>query len=110
MLAAWSIISISLCTGRRLIGISVAIIPSTGTGRAVSMGSSLPDRQHRLAKIDDQTYDVTAADGSRKVRFTLNRDVATSQDGIELLGLDHPLVQEELGSGPIKLLARRLIG
>lgn len=71
---------------------------STGMERIVQfMGSSIPDRQQRLAKIDDQTYDVTAADGSRKVRFTLNRDVATSQDGIELLGLDHPLVQEELG-------------
>ena len=71
---------------------------STGMERIVQfMASSLADRNQRLAKIDDQTYDLTTADGSRKVRFTLDRDVATSQDGIELLGLDHPLVQEELG-------------
>lgn len=71
---------------------------STGMGRIVQfMSSSLPDRHQRLAKVDDQTYDLTSADGSRKARFTLDRDVATSQEGIELLGLDHPLVQEELG-------------
>ncbi len=71
---------------------------STGMGRIVQfMSSSLLDRHQRLVKIDDQTYDLSAAEGSRKARFTLDRDVATSQDGIELLGLDHPLVQEELG-------------
>jgi hypothetical protein len=71
---------------------------STGMERIVQfLSSSLPDRHQRLAKVDDQTYDLTAADGSRKASFTLDRDVATSQEGIELLGLDHPLVQEELG-------------
>jgi hypothetical protein len=71
---------------------------STEMGRIVQfMSSSLPDRHQRLAKVDDQTYDLTVGDESRKVRFTLDRDVATSQEGIELLGLDHPLVQEELG-------------
>lgn len=71
---------------------------STGLERiAQFIASSLPDRNQRLANIDDQTYDLTAADGSRKLRFTIDRDVATSQEGYELLGLDHPLVQEELG-------------
>ncbi|WP_345719597.1 DEAD/DEAH box helicase [Qipengyuania qiaonensis] len=71
---------------------------STGMERIVQfIASSLPDRNQRLANIDDQTYDLTAADGSRKLRFTIDRDVATSQEGYELLGLDHPLVQEELG-------------
>jgi hypothetical protein len=32
-----------------------------------------------------------------KARFTLNRETATSHDDVELMGLDHPLVQEELG-------------
>src|SRR5690606_10976587 len=36
-------------------------------------------------------------DGARRARFTLNRDTATKQDDVELMGLDHPLVQEELG-------------
>jgi hypothetical protein len=35
--------------------------------------------------------------GACKARFTLNRETATSNDNVELLGLDRPLVQEELG-------------
>lgn len=59
--------------------------------------AAVTDRQQRLVKVDDETYDLMTADGNRRVRFTLNRDVATSRDDLELMGLDHPLVQEELG-------------
>ena len=51
----------------------------------------------RLIKIDDETYDLVTVDGTRRARFTLNRETATGSDTIELMGLDHPLVQEELG-------------
>src|SRR6218665_25996 len=54
-------------------------------------------RQQKMLKVDEQTYEVMTADGARRARFTLNRDSATNQDDLELLGLDHPLVQEELG-------------
>jgi hypothetical protein len=50
-----------------------------------------------MIKIDDDTYDLVTMDGVCRARFTLNRDVATSHDNLELMGLDHPLVQEELG-------------
>jgi len=40
---------------------------------------------------------LVTVDGARKARFTLNRETATSNDNVELMGLDHPLVQEELG-------------
>lgn len=70
---------------------------STGMGRIVRfMSSSLSDRHQRLTRVDEKSYVLLAADGSCKAHFTLDRDVATSQEGIELLGLDHPLVQEEL--------------
>ena len=36
-------------------------------------------------------------DCARRIRFTLNRDTATISDDLELMGLDHPMVQEELG-------------
>ena len=38
-----------------------------------------------------------AAEDTFICRFTLDRDTATSDEKVELLGLDHPLVQEELG-------------
>src|SRR6218665_2293576 len=59
--------------------------------------AAVTQRQQKLLKVDEQTYDLMTADGARRARFTLNRDSATNQDDLELLGLDHPLVQEELG-------------
>jgi hypothetical protein len=71
---------------------------SSGLGRLVRfMSAAFEDRQQRLIKIDDETYDLVSVDGTRRARFTLNRETATASDTIELMGLDHPLVQEELG-------------
>ena len=61
------------------------------------MSAAVADRQQRMAKVDDETYDLVTVNGTRRARFTLNRDTATSSDDVELMGLDHPLVQEELG-------------
>jgi hypothetical protein len=55
------------------------------------------DRKQQLVRVDDATYDLVTVDGARRARFTLNRETATSHDDMELMGLDHPLVQEELG-------------
>ena len=46
--------------------------------------------------IDDQTLDLVGTDGADQKRFTLNRETATTSDDTDLLGLDHPVVQEEL--------------
>jgi len=61
------------------------------------MSAAVGDRQQKLVKVDDETYDLVTVDGARRARFTLNRETATGQDDLELMGLDHPLVQEELG-------------
>jgi superfamily II DNA or RNA helicase len=61
------------------------------------LSAAVVDRQQRLVKIDDETYDLVNVDGARRARFTLSRDTATSSDNVELMGLDHPLIQEELG-------------
>jgi len=61
------------------------------------LSAAVADRQQKLIKVDDETYDLVTVDGARRARFTLNRDAATNQDDLELMGLDHPLVQEELG-------------
>ena len=61
------------------------------------MSAAVADRQRRLLKVNETTFDLLAADGSRMARFTLDRDAAASGDDLELMGLDHPLVQEELG-------------
>ncbi|MBI3381005.1 MAG: DEAD/DEAH box helicase family protein [Aquabacterium sp.] len=71
---------------------------ATGLERLVRfMSAAVLDRQQRMIKIDDKTYDLSTEEGALIVRFTLDREVATAEEGIDLLGLDHPLVQEELG-------------
>lgn len=61
------------------------------------MSAAVADRQQKLVQIDDETYDLVTMEGTRRARFTLNREVANDQDDLQLLGLDHPIVQEELG-------------
>ena len=59
--------------------------------------AAVTDRQQRLLKVDEETYDLVTVDGARRARFTLNRDRATGSDDLELMGLDHPLIQEQIG-------------
>lgn len=61
------------------------------------LAAAVAERQQKLTKIDNETYDLISVDGVRRARFTLNRDAATSHEDLQLIGLDHPLVQEELG-------------
>jgi hypothetical protein len=61
------------------------------------MSAAVTDQQQRLVMVDEETYDLVTVDDARRTRFTLNRETATSNDNVELMGLDHPLVQDELG-------------
>lgn len=61
------------------------------------MSVAVADRQQKLIQIDSETYDLVTLEGTRRARFTLNREVANDQDDLQLLGLDHTIVQEELG-------------
>ena len=61
------------------------------------LSAAIANRLQRLVKISDDTYNLEMSDGTPRAKFTLNRDTATSNENIELLGIDHPLIQEELG-------------
>lgn len=61
------------------------------------LATALDERNQRLVKIDDETYEVASAANGSTRRFTLDRDTATANDNIDLMGIDHPSVQEELG-------------
>lgn len=70
---------------------------STSLDRIVRFVSeALALRQSRLHQVDAETYEVRDVEGACNRRFTLNREKATSRDDLDLLGLDHPLVQGEL--------------
>ena len=61
------------------------------------LATAVEDRQQKLIKAGEETYNIITADGARLAQFTLSRDAATSRDNLDLMGLDHPLIQEELG-------------
>jgi hypothetical protein len=60
------------------------------------LAAAVADLQQKLVKVDDATFDLVTAAGARSARFTLNREAATNQDDLQLMGLDHPVVQDEL--------------
>jgi hypothetical protein len=47
-------------------------------------------------KKDEARFDLMSTDGSLKARFTRNREDAASNEKLELLGLDHPIMEEAL--------------
>ena len=53
-------------------------------------------RGQRLVREDSQGFSLVGDDGKLHLHFTTDRDLAAQRDDLELLGLDHPLVQEEL--------------
>ena len=62
------------------------------------LSEALAGQNKRFEKIDSETYELIHSDQpnqSRK-RFTLKRENATNNEQLDLLGLDHPLVQQEL--------------
>ena len=59
------------------------------------LGVAVQDRGWTLRRLDESTSELSGADIAAQ-RLTTCRDAANGSDGIELLGLDHPLVQAEL--------------
>jgi superfamily II DNA or RNA helicase len=59
--------------------------------------AAVAEGHQRFVRIDHNNYELFSVDGIRVARFTLSRDAATGDDDLELIGLDHPLVQEALG-------------
>jgi len=55
------------------------------------------EKNERMLKIDKSRYDLVSNEGVVRARFTLDREIATSDESLELMGLDHPIVREELG-------------
>jgi hypothetical protein len=60
------------------------------------LSEAIARRGQKLIKLDDGTYDLRNSEGTSCARFTLQRENATNQDELQLIGLDHPVVQAEL--------------
>lgn len=53
-------------------------------------------RGERVVQFDDTTFDLLAADGSRLLRFSRSREKAAASADLQLMGLDHDLVVQEM--------------
>jgi hypothetical protein len=58
---------------------------------------AIQERGQRLESIGEHVFELRDSSETSLARFTDDRDKATSVDGLELLGLDHPIVEEALG-------------
>jgi hypothetical protein len=58
--------------------------------------AAFAERGQKFVKVDGDVYELIQNDGTGNIRFTLDRDNATNQEGLELMGLDHPLVLSEI--------------
>ena len=69
----------------------------TGFDRIVRfLDAALREGGRCMERIDARTFAIPPADGGAERRFTTDRDVARAQEGLELIGLDHPLVVDAL--------------
>jgi Helicase conserved C-terminal domain len=70
---------------------------SKGLERIVDFLSvAIAERNGSLKKIDKDSFELSLNDGTSVVKFTLDRTVATAKEGIELIGVDHPIVRDEI--------------
>ena len=56
----------------------------------------LSEQGRQVKRLDENTYAILDSHGEPEVRFTTDREFAREQEGVELMGLDHPLVSEAL--------------
>jgi superfamily II DNA or RNA helicase len=70
---------------------------SSGVERIVRfVAAAREDFGERLVRVADGLYELQG-DGVRPRRFTTQRETAREREDVELLGLDHPIVEEALG-------------
>ncbi len=70
---------------------------SVGMRRLIDfLSASLPDKGQRLVRHADDLFEVVDISGTRVLLFTTDRTKAAERDDLELIGLDHPLVEAEL--------------
>ena len=70
---------------------------ATGFDRLVRFLSAAMSEIGRQVKWhDESTFSIASPNGDSEVRFTPDRDHAREEDGIELMGLDHPIMLDAL--------------
>ena len=73
---------------QRIVELSPALRVKTATQRS--------GRPHPSLGLDDRTFAIRAGDREPGARYTIARELAREREGVELIGLDHPLMAAAL--------------
>jgi superfamily II DNA or RNA helicase len=70
---------------------------SKGLERIVDfLSTAIAEGNGSLKRIDKDTLELSSNSGATAMNFTLDRTVATVREGVELIGVDHPIVRDEI--------------
>ena len=58
--------------------------------------ATLSEQGRRLKWLDERVFTIMPEAGNSALHFTTDRELAREQEGIELMGLDHPLISDAL--------------
>lgn len=60
------------------------------------LSAAIADQNRSIRKAEDGAYEIISPDGEQMLRFTTDRETARRRDEIDLLGIDHVVVQNAL--------------
>jgi superfamily II DNA or RNA helicase len=76
-------------------------LPYADTGRAMNrlrqfVALAMAEQGRRLVPVSETVFEIRDGEDRLFGRYTTDREEARAAEGLELLGIDHPLVQQEL--------------
>lgn len=57
------------------------------------VSAALTDENKKIVSLEGNRYEIRNNDGAPLYKMTMDRDLAVGEENLDLLGLDHPLVQ-----------------
>lgn len=60
------------------------------------LSAAIADQNRRVRGLGDGAYEILSEDAEQMLRFTTEREIARNRDDVDLLGLDHIVVQNAL--------------
>jgi superfamily II DNA or RNA helicase len=58
--------------------------------------AAMSEQGQQVKSLDNNIFTLTSKNGESETQFTTDREFSREQDGLQLMGLDHPLMLEEL--------------
>ncbi|MFH7242130.1 MAG: SNF2-related protein [Spirulina sp.] len=60
------------------------------------LSAALEDQKQSVVRIGDSLFELRGDQGTKLLRFTTNRELACENETLDLMGLDHPVMEQAL--------------